>query len=191
MKYPVSVSSFLILPVLLIAASSLEAQAGDKVIPAQIGSAFSKAGIPVLRERSQSIDFSLPLLDGGALTLSSLKGKVVLLNFWATWCPPCRQEMPSMEALYRRFKDMGLAFLAVDIQESNRQVGGFMKDFGLTFPVALDASGSISNKYGIRGIPTTFVIDRDGGIIISAVGGRDWSNPAVVSAFEVLLQYGK
>jgi thiol-disulfide isomerase/thioredoxin len=130
-------------------------------------------------------------LNGKNVTLGALKGKVVFLNFWATWCPPCREEMPSMETLYQHFKDRGLEFLAVDIQESGDDVGAFMEKYGLNFPAALDSSGNISNRYGIRSIPTTFIIDREGLILASTVGGRNWDTPEIFAAFETLLKNGQ
>ncbi|MDR2536285.1 MAG: TlpA family protein disulfide reductase [Treponema sp.] len=187
MKYSI-ISLFLLI---ISIGVDLTAQTSTAGIPAEVAKAFANAGIPVMQKPSQSIDFSLPLADGNTVTLSSLKGNVVFLNFWATWCPPCREEMPSMEALYQRFKNRGLAILSVDIQENPRQVNGFMKKFGLTFPAALDASGSVSSKYRVRGIPATFILDRNGAVIISVVGGIDWSNPEMISAFEVLLQYDR
>jgi thiol-disulfide isomerase/thioredoxin len=156
-------------------------------IPGPVREAFSRARIPLLKNRALAEDFSLPLLNGGARSLDELKGKVVFLNFWATWCPPCRAEMPSMETLYRRLGEKGLEFLAVDIQEKQKPVEAFIKERGLTFPVALDESGWISGIYGIRSIPSTFIIDRDGSIIAVAVGGRKWDSPEVIAAFEALL----
>ena len=95
--------------------------------------------------------------------------------------------MPSLERLYNRFRGRGLEFLAVDIEENRGDVAVFVKDYGLNFPVVLDASGKISDIYGIRSIPTTFIIDRDGSIIAAAVGARDWDTPAVAFAFTALL----
>lgn len=159
-------------------------------IPDTVRQAFSRAGIPLLKRRVPIEDFSLPLLDGGSRTLSGLKGKVVFLNFWATWCPPCREEMPSMETLYRRLGEAGLEFLAVDIQEKQKPVEAFIREGGLRFPVALDESGRVSGMYGIRSIPATFIVDRDGSIIAAVVGGRKWDGPEVIAAFEVLLNNG-
>jgi thiol-disulfide isomerase/thioredoxin len=195
---------FIFKPVIIIPAAVLLALAGvfiffsplkagaapsNKTIAAETRSAFTKAGVQVLREKADIIDFTVPLLEGGEVRLSSLKGKVVFLNFWATWCPPCREEMPSMETLYRRFRDSGLEFLAVDIQEGADEVADFMRQYKLSFPVGLD-SGRISAEYGIRGIPTTFIIDRDGAIIIASVGGRQWDTEAMFAAFERLLGNG-
>jgi thiol-disulfide isomerase/thioredoxin len=167
----------------------VNAQSRD--IQDKIQSAFLQANIPLLKQGIPISDFTLPLLDGGNVKLSSLKGKVVFLNFWATWCPPCRSEMPSMEALYQRYRNKGLEFLAIDIMERKEQVVSFMKNFGLTFPVALDSSGNISGMYGIRGIPTTFIVDKDGRIIIASVGGREWNTPAIFNAFDLLLSDGR
>jgi peroxiredoxin len=169
----------------------LKAGAQMRPVSDTVRQAFSQAGIPLLRKRVPAEDFSLPLSGGGARTLSGLKGKVVFLNFWATWCPPCREEMPSMETLYRRLKDAGLEFLAVDIQEKPKQVEAFIRENSLSFPVALDESGRISGIYGIRSIPATFIIDRDGSIIAAVIGGRRWDSPEVTAAFEALLNDGR
>ncbi|MDR0688886.1 MAG: TlpA family protein disulfide reductase [Spirochaetaceae bacterium] len=132
-------------------------------------------------------DFSLPLTDGTNLDTEKLRGKVVFLNFWATWCGPCRAEMPSMEALYRRFKDQDLEILAVNVQESLRQVTAFMDQWGLTFPAALDSRGSVGSAYGVMAIPTTYIVNREGRIIARVVGSLNWDTPKLFSAFETLL----
>jgi thiol-disulfide isomerase/thioredoxin len=167
------------------------ARAQSRDIQDKIQAAFSQAGIPFLRQSVPINDFTLPLLDGKNVKLSSLRGKVVFLNFWATWCPPCRGEMPSMEILYKRYRDKGIEFLAVDIMEEKEQVSSFMKEFGLSFPAALDSSGAVSSMYGIRGIPTTFIIDRQGRIIVASVGGREWDTQAMFNAFDLFLNDGK
>jgi peroxiredoxin len=166
-----------------------EAQRADRTVAPEIRAAFSRARISVLRAKTPAPDFTAPRPEGGQARLSGLRGKVVFLNFWATWCPPCREEMPSMEALYRRFRGRGLEFLAVDIQEDPEEVSAFMGEHGLSFPAALDRAGRISAEYGVRGIPTTFIIDREGNIIASAVGGRDWNTQAVVDALELLIAH--
>jgi thiol-disulfide isomerase/thioredoxin len=156
-------------------------------IPDAVRKAFSRARIPLLKSRVPAENFSLPLLDGKTLSLGELKGKVVFLNFWATWCPPCREEMPSMESLYQRLGGKGLEFLAVDMREKQKPVEAFIKERDLSFPVVLDESGRTSGIYGIRSIPSTFIIDRDGSIIAVTVGSRKWDGPEVVAAFEALL----
>jgi thiol-disulfide isomerase/thioredoxin len=184
---PLFVTAFFIF--LLILPRTLEGQ--EKPIPDTVKRAFSQARIPLLRKQVPIEDFSLPLLRGGTQTLSGLKGKVVFLNFWATWCPPCQEEMPSMERLYKRLGTAGLELLAVDIQENREDVGAFITDSSLSFPVALDESGRVSGIYGIRNIPTTFIIDRNGMIIATVVGSRNWDSPAVITAVETLLNDGQ
>jgi thiol-disulfide isomerase/thioredoxin len=173
----------------LFLAAPLEAQTPDTTIAPEIRTAFSRFRIPVLRAKTPAPDFTAARLDGIPVRLSALRGKVVFLNFWATWCPPCREEIPSMEALYQRFRGKGLEFLAVDIQEDKDEVAAFMKEHGLNFPVALDSTGRISNEYGIRGIPTTFIIDREGNVIASVVGGRDWNTETIFAALELLISH--
>jgi thiol-disulfide isomerase/thioredoxin len=160
-------------------------------LPAPVREAFTMAGLPLLREKRQSRDFTLETVDGKSITLSRLKGKVVFLNFWATWCGPCRVEMPGMEALHRRYREDGLEFVAVDIMENAAQVRDFLKDNGYTFPVALDAKGSVSGGYGIQAVPSTYILDRDGKIIFFALGARNWDTPAIFTAFERLLRNGQ
>lgn len=120
--------------------------------------------------------FALPSPDGGLLRLSDLRGKIVFLNFWASWCPACREEMPGMERLYQEFKDRGLVIIAVDLQESRETVAAFMKQFGLTFPAALDRDGSVSDRYRVRFIPTTYLVSREGTLLGRVVGPRDWAS---------------
>ena len=120
-------------------------------------------------------------------SLSALKGKVVFLNFWATWCGPCRDEMPSVEILYKRFKDKGLEILAVNCQENQEDVLAFMANYGLTFPALLDEDGRVSGAYGIQAIPTTFLINRDGRIILRLVGSINWDTEKIHAAIESLL----
>jgi thiol-disulfide isomerase/thioredoxin len=163
-------------------------QGGAQGIPPQVSEAFTKAGIPVLREPVPLVDFALPLLDGRTCNTKDLRGKVLFLNFWATWCGPCRAEMPSMETLYQRFKSQGLEFLAVNLQESPRTVGAFMDKLGLSFPAALDQQGSTGAAYGVMAIPTTYIVDREGRIIARVRGSLNWDNPKLFSAFDTLLR---
>ncbi len=133
-------------------------------------------------------DFTLKDLKGNQVALKNFKGRVVFLNFWATWCPPCRREMPAMERLYKKLKDRGLVILAVDMQESEKLVKAFMSEFSLSFPALLDRNGDISFLYGMRGLPTTYIIDREGKIVGKAVGPRDWSSQESIKLFITLLK---
>lgn len=169
------------------ALSCLPAGAQDQ-IPRDVAAAFSEAGIPVLKRPADPVDFSLPLLDGGTARLSAYRGKAVMLNFWATWCPPCREEMPSMEALYRRFADKGLEILAVDCAEPDADVAAFIGKAGYSFPVVLDTTGSAARSYAAQAIPATYILDRSGKIIARIVGSLHWDNPKIIAAFETLLK---
>jgi len=145
------------------------------------------AGIRMLNQRTEPHEFTLEMLSGGIASLSDFKGRVVILNFWATWCPPCRAEMPSMEKLYQRFSEQGLEILAVDIGESKSTVSRFIMNNKYTFPVLLDADNKVSNAYGIEAIPTSFILDRDGKIIARVVGSISWDTPQAIAAFDALL----
>ena len=118
----------------------------------------------------QAPDFQLNNLDGQSTSLSSLQGKPVLINFWATWCSPCRIEMPYIQQIYDEWSDKGLVILAINIGESSSEVSEFMKSYNLSFPVLLDTKGDVAEKYNIRGIPTTFFIDKDGIIQEKKIG---------------------
>jgi peroxiredoxin len=125
-----------------------------------------------LRERMQSeAGFTLTALDGKTYTLDSLHGRIVLLNFWATWCPPCRKEMPDMEKLYRKFESRGLVVLAVS-DEKRETVEGFLAKTPYRFPVLLDADRKVSRAFGIEGIPKSFIFDREGRLAALAIDMR-------------------
>ena len=117
-------------------------------------------------------NFALPDLNGTQVSLADQRGKVVFFFFWATWCPPCRAEMPSMEKLYTRFKDNDFTILAVNLGENEAQVRAFKESFKLNFPILLDADSSTGMIYGAISVPTTYLIDRDGRIIGGALGRR-------------------
>jgi peroxiredoxin/Cu/Ag efflux protein CusF len=137
----------------------------------------------------QAPDFTLPTLSGGTIRLADFRGKVVLLNFWATWCVPCRMEMPALEALYQRHKDAGLAVLAINLDTlSTAGVEAFVQEVMVTFPVALDPSWSIARGYRVLGLPTTYLIDRAGNVVVREVGERDWLDEVSRVAVEGLLR---
>ena len=151
--------------------------------------AFRGTRIRIFDQPIKPTDFSLPFLNSETnTTLSAHKGKVVFLNFWATWCPPCRAEMPSMEVLYQHFKDQGLEMLAINGGEDPAMVEKFINDNHYTFPVLSDRRNRISTLYGVTGIPTTFIIDRQGMIIGRLVGAIYWDDPKIIAAFDTLLK---
>jgi len=112
-------------------------------------------------------DFALTDLEGNPFRLSDLRGKVVFINFWATWCPPCRAEMPEIEAIYQEYKDKGVVVIGVDVLETEDEVRQFVQRGGYSWTFVIDKTGEVAASYGIAAIPTSFFIDREG--IIKAV----------------------
>ena len=134
-------------------------------------------------------DFKFPALDGKMVSLSDYKGKVVLVNIWATWCPPCVAEMPSMEKLYNKFKGENFEILAVSIDTLGlKAVAPFMTKSNLTFPALIDTEGAIKTVYGVTGIPESFIIDKQGILIKKIIGPVDWAAPNIFRFFNVLIQ---
>ena len=115
------------------------------------------------RRAERAADFQLDLLSGGELNLSDLQGKVVVLNFWASWCPPCRAEMPSFESIYQEYSDRGVVFVGVAVSDTEDEAREFAEKVGVTYPIGLD-SGQIAVTYRISAMPTTYFIDEDGSI---------------------------
>ena len=132
-------------------------------------------------------DFTVALLRGEPLKLSEQRGKPVLINFWATWCAPCREEMPAMERLYRRHHERGFVLLAVSVDTDAALVRPFLEQHKLTFPVALDSTMSLANAYGVRALPSSFLVDRDGNLAALALGPRAWDNRVAHALVEGML----
>ena len=150
---------------------------------------FGEAGLHVLNERISARDFSLPNLNGEIVSLQELRGQAVVLYFWATWCGPCRAGMPSLQALHDRYRENGLEVLAVNIREAPQHVQSFISENNYTFPVLLDGNGAVSGAYGVRALPTIFIIDQEGFVVHRRTGGVNWDSPAVHAAFDYLLGY--
>ncbi len=138
-------------------------------------------------ENEVAPDFSLMTVNKRTVRLSDYRGKIVFLNFWATWCPPCRMELPSMEKLAERFKGKPFVILAVNVDESDPgNVEAFVRQMGLTFPVLID-DGSISARYRVNSIPTTFIIKKNGVIYSIISGARPWNEQSYVNAIDKLV----
>ncbi len=131
-------------------------------------SAGSESSVP--QAGKPAPDFQLQNLDGQAISLSDFRGKPVLVNFWATWCPACRDEMPYLQQIYEEWSGKGLVLLAVNIGENPAQVKRFLQTYNLSLPVLLDTEKSVTQKYHITGIPTSFFIDKDGIIRVKIIG---------------------
>jgi peroxiredoxin len=131
--------------------------------------------------------FTAQTLSGEGVSLASLRGRVVLLNFWATWCRECRPEMPVLERLHRELARQGLAVLGINVREEPRVILGFAADLGLTFPLLPDPDGRIQRRYGVIGLPTTFLIGRDGRPFARAIGTREWGSAPARAVIQALL----
>lgn len=126
---------------------------------------------PLLAKRAPT--FTLPLFDGGTLQLEDLRGKVIFLNFWASWCVPCRDEARTLEAAWRAQRDRGIVFVGIDIQDKEEDARGFLREFEISYPNGMDPGNRIAVDYGVWGVPETFIIDRDGRISYKHVGAID------------------
>lgn len=137
---------------------------------------------------TEAPSFVLKDLDGRTVTLSSLRGKVVLLNFWATWCKPCKDEMPLFEELYRTYGDRGFEVVAVSINNSQKSVDKFLEKSPVSFTVLMDSDSKAFKLYRVYSIPTTFLIDRSGLIVAKYHGSPDWTSEEITSLIEDLLR---
>jgi peroxiredoxin len=131
-------------------------------------------------------DFSLSTPGSGKIRLFDYRGQVVLINFWATWCPPCLEEMPAMERLYRQHRDGGFALVAVSVDADSKVVAPFVTARKFSFPVALDPTMTMASAYGVRALPSSFIVARDGTLAALAIGPRHWDNDAAHSLIEGL-----
>ncbi len=134
-------------------------------------------------------EFTLPDMDDEPHSLADYRGQVVLLNFWATWCPPCREEMPSMERLYQTLKDEGFAVVAVNQFETPDHVFAYTGQLEVdpTFTLLFDSDSSVANSYGVVGLPSTYLIDKQGLIRYKAIGGREFDHPEVEALIRGLM----
>ena len=144
----------------------------------------------------------LNALDGSLVKLSDYTGKVVLLNFWASWCGPCIEELPALQSLYERLKERGFIVLGIGIDDTPSALLEFKTRFGVTFPVLVDVAGKVKSSYRVSGVPETFIIGADGRLVMLSdpegnipvlrfIGPREWSAPNSVSRFEGLLSIAK
>lgn len=157
--------------------------------PALAVDAAPRQVLTAVAKRPPASDFVLADIDGKKRRLSDLRGKVVLVNFWATWCPPCRREMPSIERLAHALQGADFEILAVNVAENPDEVFGFTSTLGLipTFPIVFDKDSTVLKAWPVRGLPTTFVLDKQGRIAYRAVGGREFDDPEILAQLRTLL----
>jgi len=143
------------------------------------------------KQRLPAPDFSLPELGGGWRSLGDYRGKVVLIHFWATFCAPCLEELPDLEALWQRYREQGLEVLGVAVDRgSERAVREFSVHAGMSFPVLLDPDGVVRNRYEVLALPVSYLVGRDGKLSGRAIGNREWSSPEGRKVIEMLLAKG-
>lgn len=142
----------------------------------------------VPRVGTRIADFVLPDLHGRVVQLAALRGKVVFINVWATWCPPCVEEMPTIQRLHQQLHQRGLEVLTVGVDALGAQVvAPFVHKYQLTFPVLLDPTSTIERLYRMSGVPESFIVDKQGRLVEKIIGPRDWAHPHMLSIFERLL----
>ncbi len=152
-------------------------------------SSIKLSGKPQIEKGVPAPNFSFPDLDSKMISLAEYKGKVVLLNIWATWCPPCVQEMPSMEKLHQELKNENFEIIAVSVDELGaKAVIPFMKKHKLSFPTLIDTKGVINGLYQTTGVPESFIIDKEGIIVEKIIGPKNWASPDAIRYFRSLIQ---
>jgi peroxiredoxin len=174
MNYPFprrSLLLLLIIPALLSTASSYawaQSKINYKVIP----------NLEAMKDQAPTPEFTLPNLDSKKISLKDFRGKLVFLNFWATWCVPCREEMPAMEKLYQEFKEKNFVVLAVNVKDRKQDAVNFAKELKLSYPIVIDPDAQVGLLYGAWGLPTTYLIGPKGEGLARAWGPAEWYSPA-------------
>jgi len=190
MKKKPSLKTFLlllILPVLgLVVFSFWEIDLFAKTESQELEQFFKDMGVLQIPAVNDPIEIILKDPAGRLTSLSEYRGKIVFINFWTTWCLACVVEMPSMEKLHQKFKDRDFAMIAVNLQESPSKVIKFFKEYKLTFTALLDTTGDVGAGFGIRAIPTTLILDKNGRLIGKVFGPREWDGRDSFALFEYL-----
>lgn len=163
---------------------ALDAPAAARPALAELLKALNVSGYPSVMHPPE---FSGVTADGKTASLAGLRGRVILINFWATWCLECRPEMPMFERLHREFAAQGLAVVGINAREGTSTIRAYAKELGLTFPLILDPKGKINAAYGVIGLPTTFLIGRDGRPVALAIGPREWNGKPARALIQALL----
>jgi peroxiredoxin len=145
-------------------------------------------GLTQLPDRPQAPDFVLTDIDGNQYRLSDYRGQVVIINFWATWCPPCRAEMPSMQRAWQQLEKEGTLMLGINVGEDEDTIFQFTANYPVEFPLLMDQDSRVINQWPVRGLPTTFVVSPEGKITYRAIGGREWDDPDLLAMVRALKQ---
>jgi thiol-disulfide isomerase/thioredoxin len=161
------------------------------VPPGWAQSKINFKAIPILqpmKEAAPTPDFSLTDREGKKISLKDFRGKTVFLNFWATWCEPCREEMPAMEKLYQEHNDNNFVVLAVNVKDRRQEALAFVKELKLTYPIAFDPNAEVASLYGAGGLPTTYLIGPKGEGLARGWGPAEWYSPAARNLIKELLE---
>lgn len=153
----------------------------------EIDQLFGIMGVVKVAPAKDPVKINLQDVNGNRVDIADFEGKIVFLNFWTTWCPTCRIEMPSMEKLHQKLKGKDFALVTINLQEPASRVKAFFEAYKLTFTALLDSTGEVGVSFGIRAIPTTFILDRTGRIIGRVNGPREWDSKASIALFENLI----
>ena len=145
-----------------------------------------KQTLTTLPDRDQAPAFKLMDIEGATHQLSDYRGKVVIVNFWATWCPPCREEMPSMQRAWIALQKEQIAMLAINVGEDEETIFQFTADYPVEFPLLMDLDSKVVQRWPVIGLPTTFVLDTEGRLVYRAIGGRDWDDPELLKPVRAL-----
>jgi peroxiredoxin len=136
--------------------------------------------LTLLPERQQAPGFALKDINGETHRLADYRGRVVIVNFWATWCPPCREELPSMQRAWEQIRDEGIAMLGVNVGENADTIFPFTAYYPVEFPLLMDLDSKVVEDWPVIGLPTTFVLDPEGRLVYRAIGGRRWDDPQLL-----------
>ena len=144
-----------------------------------------------LPERVAAPEFDLAEPSGQRIRLSDFRGKPLIVNFWATWCPPCRAEMPSLQRAWEQLEQEGIGVVAINVGEDAKAIGQFMATSGLTFPLLMDRDSRVRRAWAVQGLPMTFVVDPKGRTVYRVVGDREWDDPALLNLVRGLKEDSK
>ena len=147
---------------------------------------FAEQSLTSLSEPQSAPNFTLLDMDGVSHQLSDYRGKTVIINFWATWCPPCREEMPSMERAWNKIKDQNIMMFAINVGEDEDTIFTFLGDYPASFTILLDTSGTLIEQWPVKGLPTTFVVSPEGKLVYRAIGGREWDDETILDKIRKL-----
>lgn len=165
-------------------AVALLALSGPGMAPA--GTAVGDQTLTPIPDRPAAPEFDLKDPDDQSQRLADYRGKPIILNFWATWCPPCREEMPSMQRAYDAVSSDGISLIAINVGEDAETIEQFLASYPVEFPLPMDLDSRVVQSYPVKGLPTTFVIDAEGRLAYVATGGREWDDPKILDQVRAL-----